>query len=430
MLINLGFYLYLLFTASWFLNLGVRVSLLGALHFDLLVVGVLFLIIIFGTLSKTLIFVKNRTNSILIYLLVYIVLTLPLVEWPGSVLKQNLEIFIKAIVFYYFTILFITDERKMKIFLTLFLVVQTFRIIEPLYLHLTDGYWGSAAFAGGEFMDRLAGAPSDTVNPNGLAFIIVSVTPLFFYLFKNFKGGSILFLLVLPFFVYTLMLTGSRSGFVGMGIILFIMFLKSRRKLLFMLIGIVGLFIFWSNLDPMQKDRYLSIVDSNTANASTAEGRWEGVIRDFEVGLRRPFFGYGLGTSKEANANYGGVVQVSHNLYTEVFQELGIFGLFIFLAFIWSVIKDLLNIYKINITEFLSSQNYLLLLREGLLVWLIMNVIMSFFSYGLSSYYWYLFAGLAVALSNVIIVELTEMEKLDQEYLKRHAEEFVEIKNF
>lgn len=128
-------------------------------------------------------FEKNETNKYLTILIIYAILTIPFVQWPGSVIKYGIEGFIKAVVFYYFTVTFVNSEKKLKLLVFVFIACQTFRIVKPLYLHVAEGYWGSAAsMAGWERLDRLSGAPHDIVNPNGLAFIIVSVIPFYYFL--------------------------------------------------------------------------------------------------------------------------------------------------------------------------------------------------------------------------------------------------------
>ena len=185
-----AFLLYLLFIVSWFTHLASRIPMLGVVRFDFILILILSIFAIFLSndedekSSNIIVESKSRSKTIDNYLkiiIVYSIVTIPFVEWPGSVLHHGLIQFIKAVVFYFFTIKFVTTEKKLKIFMAVFLCIQTFRVLEPLYLHVTTGYWGSAAYMGGaEFMQRLSGAPYDIVNPNGLAFVIVSVIP--FYL--------------------------------------------------------------------------------------------------------------------------------------------------------------------------------------------------------------------------------------------------------
>jgi len=93
------FNLYLLFIVSYLLHFPARVSVLGAIRFDLLIAGVLFI----GLLKETHEAKENFAHPItksLYAILIYIVLTLPFVEWPGSVLKGNLIPFIKSLMFF------------------------------------------------------------------------------------------------------------------------------------------------------------------------------------------------------------------------------------------------------------------------------------------------------------------------------------------
>ena len=45
---------------------------------------------------------------------------------------------------------------------------------------------------------------------------------------------------------------------------------------------------------------------------------------------------------------------------------------------------------------------------DAMQVWLVMNVVFSFASYGLSSYEWYLFGGLSVVLQRIAEHETPE----------------------
>lgn len=254
-------------------------------------------------------------------------------------------------------------------------------------------------------MDRLSGAPNDIVNPNGLAFIIVSTLPFLYYFSFISWRHRIVSLTVLPVLLYALALTGSRSGFIGLLVIMIGIIVKSRRKMV-LLIGFVTVLAFiYGNLNEDQKDRYFSILDNKTKNAVTAVGRKEGVLRDFKVALRKPIVGHGLGTSLEANANFEGNAMPSHNLWTELLQETGFMGLIIFLYFIKSIIMNFVYSLKSQ-KKAMFECGFLTYLVNSMQVWLLMNIIFSLASYGLSSYEWYLFGGLSV-----VTRRLSEIDK-------------------
>lgn len=408
-LVNIGFIIYLIFTCSWFLHLGSRFQMLGSIRFDLLLVVIL-VALTFVTKDNSMREVEPLTYPIrkfLRALIVYSILIIPFVEWPGSVIRYGLPNFIKAVVFFFFTVNFIRTEKQLKIFVFFFLACQCFRIMEPIYLHITQGYWGSEAYMeGGRFMNRLSGAPYDIVNPNGLAFLILSVLPFLYYFSPLCILNFAVSIIAIPICLYGLVLTESRSGLLGLAVVVLSFILKSKhRGILILCVIIIGI-VAIPHISGNTRDRYLSIVDYNTKNASTAEGRLEGIKNDLRVALRRPFFGYGLGTSREANYNFGAGNQPAHDLYAEILQDLGGFGLVIFLFYIKAIIRSFYKLHKMLAT--MSERSFLFCMNNAMTVWFAMNLLFSFASYGLLSYEWYLFPGLTVVLLKLVPVSVQE----------------------
>jgi O-antigen ligase len=393
---KLAFNLYLLFMVSWFLHLPARIPVLGLLRVDLALLCIIAALIVVNTPAghKTGI-AETRTNRLIVILVGYAVISAPFVEWPGTVIKIGLPDYAKALVFYYFTTRLVTNERQLRRLLFVFVLCQTLRVLEPVYLHFATGYWGSAAtMADYEMLPRLSGAPSDVVNPNGLAFIIVTVIPFAHHLWTRRRLGGLAYILVLPILLYALSLTGSRSGMVALAITFAAIWYRSRRKLLLTAIAVITVVTAIPYMSADLQDRYLSIVDSHTKNAQTAEDRIEGWYADFGVAMRRPLLGYGLGTSLEANYHYSGRNIPSHNLITQVLQELGFVGLTIFLMLLGTIVVNVRRALRDTRTV-VGSNDLLLRLSRALEAWLVMNILFSLFSYGLASYEWYFIAGLA-----------------------------------
>ncbi|HKW50172.1 MAG TPA: O-antigen ligase family protein [Candidatus Eisenbacteria bacterium] len=392
----MAYYLYLLFIISYFLHLGARIPVLGAIRFDLglvvLIFGAIFLAGKRPSQPKV-----GSTNTILAILGAYVVLTIPLVRWPGSVLNTGIPNFIKAVVFFYYTVALIDSPKKLRVFVWIFVLCQLFRVVEPYYLHVTQGYWGSSTtMTEEETMDRLSGAPFDVVNPNGLAFVITSVYPFLHYLsFTRSVPARLLYWASLPVLLQSLVLTASRTGFLAFGIIMFGIFMKSRKKALLLIVFVVGAGIVYGTLGELQKDRFLSIYRTDVPGAETAQGRNEAVWHNFAAGMARPIFGHGLGTSTEVNANLLGRGQPAHNLYAETFQELGALGLIIVVALVVSIFANFRHVRR-DLARIPRVDPYYTHVANAMEVWLLMNLLFSWASYGLSSYEWYLFAGLSV----------------------------------
>lgn len=415
----MAFKLYLLFIISFFLHLPARIPPLGLVRFDLLMVVIIGALIIAksetqGNSPAT------ETDKALRLLLGYCLVTVPLVQWPGSVLWKGFPDLVKATIFYYFTVSIITTEARLRTYMGVLLACQSLRILEPLYLHLTDGYWGDATYIEyGEMMDRLSGAPHDTINPNGLAFVIVSVIPFLHYL--TLSAGwrcKLSYLILLPVFIYTLVLTASRSGLLGLGAILVGIFLKSQRKFLLIVVAVIGAVIVVANLSDLQMERYLSIGRDDVRFSGTAHGRTEGLVSNLEVVLNRPIFGHGLGTSVEANFHATGLAKPAHNLYLEILQETGIIGLVIFLVFMKSIIVN----FKVSLAAIrkrVAEDSYLANITTAMQVWLLMNILFSFASYGLTSYEWYLFGGLSVVIRRLAEAESSSVVSVEEPQWKR-----------
>ena len=132
---------------------------------------------------------------------------------------------------------------------------------------------------------------------------------------------------------YALVLSASRSGFLGVVVLGVLVAWRSKHRAAYLSALVVVALISVGLMTDLQRERYVSIVSHSAKGGATAEGRITGVLEDFKVSLRRPFFGHGLGTSREANANFRGEDLPSHNLYTEVAEELGYIGLALCLCF-------------------------------------------------------------------------------------------------
>jgi O-antigen ligase len=169
-------------------------------------------------------------------------------------------------------------------------------------------------------------------DPNAFAGTIVYALPLLlpFWLERPRRVPRLLVLGFLGLGGLCILLTGSRSGFIGLaaaGALLLV--LQARRKVLAVaLVGVAGalfLLLLAVALPGELQMRYLTIVDSNVGpeNArQSAEGRLAGFLRGVEIWQRSPLFGHGPGSFALAD-NYGAQ---AHNLYGQVLGEMGVVG--------------------------------------------------------------------------------------------------------
>ncbi|MCL4779088.1 MAG: O-antigen ligase family protein [Gammaproteobacteria bacterium] len=409
----LAFQLYLMLVVMTLLSIPSRVPLLGMIRPTLVFVGLITLVILgarSGQGRKDL----SGSTRLLNTLIVYIFLSLPFVAWPGSVVKHGLDVFVKAVVFFYFTVQLVDTLPRLRTFVGVVVGCQVLRVLEPLYLHLTTGYWGSYADMGdGYVLERLAGAPNDILNPNGLAFVVLTALPFLYYLIGGLKSRVMKLAVVglIAALLYALVLTGSRSGMVGLVVIVAAIIFRSERRTTILVVAAIAGVLLVSVMTPDMRDRYLSLTSDDTRNAATTQGRIQHMLDEVEVASRRPFVGHGLGTSQEALANEAGRYQPSHNLYLEVMIELGMVGLVVYLMFLASIFGNLREI-RASIASpgrqpgaDSGNRQFYERCSGALLVLAVMCTVFSIASYGLSEFYWYLIAGLSVVLRNLLVAE-------------------------
>ncbi len=408
---GLVFWLYMYFCIDFFLHLSARIPGYGSLR-PTLVVVLLLTIMLFMQSKRLRSFKEEPAFAAILALLGYLVISLPLVEWPGSVINNNLPTFVKAIVFLFFTAYIVDTRERLKIFVFVFVSCQIFRVFEPLFLHVTTGYWGSATYIGdGEFAGRLGGAPSDIINPNELGFVIVTIVPYIHYLmFSRGKLLSIIYFMILAALLYALILTMSRGAMIALLVVGFMVFRKSDQKILLVLAMIGIMIAAWASMTDLQKDRYMSLVSSDTVGAATLQGRMRGAMNELKLALERPIVGHGLGTTKEAKYNSYGGTHASHNMYAELVIEIGLIGAILFFRYMIRIWKNIVAVGdRLRKTE-TPEDDYFYRLNLALQAVFWMFVVYSINYYGLSVYYWYLLGGLLLTYSRLMGVSLAEQE--------------------
>jgi putative inorganic carbon (hco3(-)) transporter len=389
------FFLFQIYQLDFFLHITQRVPGAGALRPTL----ILFALISILLISQKEKFKERMSHPVFkaygTFILVAF-LTLPFVTYPGSVVKQNVPVFMKAIVFLYFTALILDTEKRFRWAVITFVCCQVFRVLEPLYLNITQGYWGAQTWIDGSFANRLSGAPADVINPNELGFVIATVIPfLHYYLLPKGWLYKFMYIGLLGALLYALILTMSRGAFLALIVVGWIVLQESKQKML-LIVAVIGIAIgALVVMNDAQRDRYLSLFSSDAKQSHTVDGRVNGAINEFKVGFTRPIFGHGLGTSAEAKAHNGLGPQASHNMYAEIIMEVGLVGMFFFFKFIYQIYSQI----KYSVSHLKSDHDFYTATLKSLKIVFWMFVVYSSNYWGLNQYYWYHFAGLVVALA-------------------------------
>jgi len=186
-------------------------------------------------------------------------------------------------------------------------------------------------------------------NPNNFAEMIVLLLP--FYLAavmntKNYYKKLLYLVLAVPPFA-SLLMTLSRSGWIGFAaaFLVFIFFAEKRLLPVIVLLGVLA-FPF---LPQTVYRRILTITNPADSSIATRFDEYKTVLpllKDFWV------TGLGLGNDVFTSAlgNYyifvkgGKILQHSHNLYLQIWIETGIAGILSFLAFLGATFKKCIRI--------------------------------------------------------------------------------------
>lgn len=398
---NLTFVLFLLYIIDYFVRISARIPGAGVIRPTLLMAALITLLLVVQS-AKLRQRWSNESSKAMKTLLLYITLTLPFVSWPGSVIQNNLPEFVKAVIFFYFTLAIIDSPSRLKIFLAVFICCQVWRVLEPLYLNITEDYWGSSTYIGdGEMAQRLAGGPYDVINGNELGFVIATIIPFLHYLlFPRGKLAKLVYLSLLPPLLYALVLTMSRGAFLALLVVFFFIFIRSQRKAFLVMLAIAIAIFGWSRMSDVQRERYLSLTGADVRGASTAKGRVDGVFQELEVAMQRPIFGHGVGTTPEAKFHHHGSVKASHSLPMELIIEIGLIGFVLFFRLILSAWRNLKRM--LTALEVKSDDSAEWRFRRDLvhamqcLFWMYAFYCLNY--WGLSQYYWYLFCALSVVI--------------------------------
>jgi len=180
--------------------------------------------------------------------------------------------------------------------------------------------------------------------------------PFLFYLAECEQNRNLKrFLLVATLLtVFTIVLTGSRGGFLAMATVFAAIVLKSRYKAVGIGAGFLGLVLFVVLIPQDYRDRLMSIT-----TAIEKDGSAQGRIRAWGVAVRmikdKPFFGVGFQNFVWAYPYYGkkelkkqGFALVAHNSYLQIWAESGTFAFGFFVGIIFSTIFLMRRLQRVN----------------------------------------------------------------------------------
>lgn len=233
----------------------------------------------------------------------------------------------------FFMLTLVRSPRYLKLFLLTFLFSCFVVVQESLRGLITGGLvWENQGVM------RLHGPVPIYGHPNSLGGMAMGVVPFCVFLLPVWRQWYLRagLLALLTGAVVVVLYTGSRTAYVAfLGFLLF-WWASSRNKLKAMLIGIATGLVVVAVIPQQYKARFQSIGGEEAEGQSKAT-RFE-ILRDaWDIFLENPG-GVGVASFTAVRMKKFGRAQDTHNLYLEVATNLGVQGLIIFAAMVWSTL--------------------------------------------------------------------------------------------
>jgi putative inorganic carbon (hco3(-)) transporter len=332
------------------------------------------------------------------------VLTVPLSYWPGGSVAALTDHFLKAIAFFWLIATVITSERRLRGFLWLLVLASL-----PLSITALQN------FASGSFLrtpdgavPRIAGYSTAgsglAANPNDLALMINLLIP--FAAALMLTAHRLLPRLVaaaaLMLGVAGVIVTFSRAGFLtlaAMGVVA-VLALGRRRPLT--LVAVAVLVLTASTMLPTGYfERLSTITNIESDTTGSAQGRWNDALVAMQVAARNPITGVGLDQNVLAlNQERGATWREVHNVYLQYAVDLGLPGLVLFLALFVSLFRTAGRVRRTG--RRVTGRRDLAIAAGSVQVALVAFAVAAFFHPVAYQFYFFLAAGLALAVRNVL----------------------------
>lgn len=298
--------------------------------------------------------------------------------------KEN---FLRAILMFIVLVNVVRTERRLRWLLLLALGVGLYLAISAL----SDYSKGNLGVEG----YRVQGAIGAMFgNPNDLAAYLTDMVPVAIAFLCISRGlvRRIFYALGIAVLVGGVVVTFSRGGSLALIAIVLVLTWKlgKRHRALFMTLALAVCIGSLAAAPGAYRTRLLSIFDSSLeVAAGSAEARRHLLQESIKVALRHPVLGIGMG-------NFRVIYKLmTHNSYTQVAAEMGLFGFFAYLLFIITPLKRLREIERATYGD--PAQRRYYFMAVGLQGMLVAYMVSSFF--GARAYYYniYYLVGYAVS---------------------------------
>lgn len=309
------------------------------------------------------------------------------VAWDNGVYH-----FVQMAFLYLMLIMSLDTEHDIKEFVWAFVMMFAYLAYEPVYGFITKT--GAAKEMFGDVFIAEVGILSGHV---ALANNMNQMIPISLFLILSIEKKYKKAIAAIPLMIFfvALMASASRGGVLGFlffGVIT-VFFSKQRLKI-GLIVGAITIVLF-----------SLSETFSSTlarVDYDQTYGRFTGLSHGLEmIYVFGHILGVGPGCFALARGAYFGHTMDAHNIYGQLFGELGIPGAIIWFLLIGYTIFNLVVVRK-TLREMGNEKTFLFYLATGLLVSLLVRLFISMGSHGLYLFYWYVIGAMSAVMMVIV----------------------------
>lgn len=348
--------------------------------------------------------------------------TAVLVAWMASPWADKgqpvVEDYFKIVVFYVLLVTSVFTERDLKRIAIALLVVMSIYLTHSLREYLN----GRHVFRMG--IARLIGVDKTLGDPNSFGASIVFVLPFVAAMWRSGVGGrkgKIALIGYVGLSTLCILLTGSRSSLLGVGVWFAILILRGPKKWLWISFACLAAPAAFLALPESLQTRFETIVnpDAGPANAKeSGEGRVQGFFTGMELWGRNPFSGIGPGAWRPATRSS----IESHNLYGQVAGEMGTIGVATFAGVVACFLMNLLWVSRVKKRHPEWANDPVIQIPAAIGTSLFLLLFLGMFGHNLFRYSWLWYGGLLIISRYLLERRLRnlpiehEVEESEEEY--------------
>lgn len=367
-------------------------AFLTPLHIGKIAVGIAILLYLAGyrKTKQSRGLLKNSQIRCIVGIIAFSVLSIPFSVWPANSFRFVTNSLPKTYIFFFLLVNVISSLSDLKRVLWAFSICGFMLSV----FNLAEGGLGRIAVTG-------------TYDPNDLAFVIVMILPIVFYLFHANTGVKKVFLLTtMGCLLLAFIQTSSRGGFLGLSAVaMFILFREKRikfsKKMGLIAIGIILMLSFapsgfWERMSTITSF-------SEDYNFTRVGGRKEVWKRGLKIMMENPLLGVGAGSFEIAEGmsheDVGGKWSAAHNSFIDIGATLGLISLLLFARMIWSSYRDMNRLSRSG--EFGQYDDFVWISR-AICGGLVGFCVCGFFLSQAWSSSMYLLVGLSISTSHLV----------------------------